>query len=715
MKKRILACFLSVMLVLAALPLSAFAYGHSNTAPLPDGAYKSWKQTDPRWNDVKIGVDPWTDSLGVRHENETIGHAGCLISSMAILARGYGLTLADGTAIDPGSLGVAMYDGGSCEYLNYKGATKYSTAFDILIPGIHFEKVMTPSDPLSAARELLSDAEKEYLIIAAVNNYGHYVAVDHVEDGEVVICDTGYPKTYLSQYRVSCFLVFSVDEAYVDPGTEIPGAPIWQVTEKDGVKIRSGAGLDYDRVGAYKLNTEIEVFETAEADGYLWGKTTRGWCALRSLDGADVFCVCLTVAQYAVSYHLAGGTGGPETQYKTAGEPITLSEKIPEKAGHRFLGWSADPSAISAAYAPGATYGVDEPLVLYAVWQAEKEIYAYGIDVSAHQEVVDWQAVADSGVRFVILRAGTSNGKDAYFDANYEAAKAAGLLVGSYFFTYALTEEEMLADGALFEEWLAGKTFELPVYVDVETEAQSLLPAGELTRLTKLFREYMMDAGYYCGVYASYNWFGTYLDGEALGGKDALWMAKWTPSGTLSQNLSADCSVYQYSETGRVPGISVTVDLNVCYADLPAIVAEYYESLQTKVSPLPDSGLTISEEFLRGGREKMTVSQWKALFDGEVTFTDGMGNVLADEDIVATGDTVICGDATYTVAVKGDLDGDGRVTALDYMMLKRHVMGTYRLTRESYQAAMIYSDKVNALGYAALKSHVMKISSIYRS
>ena len=138
MKKRIFAFFLSVILLLAALPYTAFAYGHDATNPLPAGEYKSWSQEDPRWKDVKIGVDPWTDSQGNRHENETIGHAGCLISSMAILARAYGLTLADGTAINPGTLGTAMYDDGSCKYLNYKGAAKYQTAFDTLIPGISY-------------------------------------------------------------------------------------------------------------------------------------------------------------------------------------------------------------------------------------------------------------------------------------------------------------------------------------------------------------------------------------------------------------------------------------------------------------------------------------------------------------------------------------------------------------------------------------------------
>ncbi len=713
MKKRIFAFFLSVILLFAALPYTAFAYGHDATNPLPAGEYKSWSQEDPRWKDVKIGVDPWTDSQGNRHENETIGHAGCLISSMAILARAYGLTLADGTAINPGTLGTAMYDDGSCKYLNYKGATKYQTAFDTLIPGISYYTNLFPSNPTATIRDLLSDPDKEYIIIAAVNNGGHYVAIDCVVGNDVAICDTGYPKTKLSQYTVLCLLVYTVDAKYIAPPAQPTEGTLWRVIESSGIKIRNGPGLSYDRVGAYKANAEIVVTETKEADGYLWGKTESGWSALRALDGSEDFCECLTVVKYPINYHLAGGTGGPASQEKIEGEPLTLSDVVPQKEGHVFLGWSADPSAISATYAPGGVYAADEPLELYAVWMEETKIYAYGIDVSAHQGTIDWQAVADSGVRYVILRAGTSKGKDIAFEENYAGAKAAGLLVGSYFFTYAVTEEEMLADAKLFEEWLQGKEFELPVYVDVETAEQSLLPAGELTRLAGLFRSYILNAGYYCGVYASYNWFDWFLDKEALGGSESLWMAKWSPSGMLTQNLSGVCGMYQYSETGTVPGISVTVDLNVCYVDLPAIVAAYYESIKPTITPLPDSGLILQEGILRGGREKMTVLEWKKLFEEEVIFTDGMGNILSDDQWVCTGYTVQNKDLSYVIAVKGDLDGDGKVTAMDYRMLKQYVLGKYRLTPEAYYAAMVTGDRITSLDYAVVKRHVLKTYSIY--
>ncbi len=749
MKKRLLCIVLAVMLCVLALPLSAFAYAHDETAPLPEGVYKTWKQYDERWTDVVIGVDPWYDSAGVYHEYETVGHAGCLISAMAILARAYGLTLADGTEIDPGTLANAMYDGGSCKYLNAAGGAKYETAFDILIPGVKFDSYRTSYQPAIDIAALLANDEKEYVVIVGVNGWAHYVAVDYVQDGEVYICDTGYPKTKLSEYNFTGMLVFEIDESYVDGGEVVPGKPTWVVEEKDGIRIRNGAGLSYERIDAYAYGTEIEVLETAEADGYLWGRTSRGWCALRSLDGTEVFCICTSSAQYSVTYHTNGGTGAPEMQYKVAGETLTLRTEIPVKEGYTFLGWSPDPSAISAKYAAGASYNMDEVLVLYAVWMKDGTVVMNGIDVSAYQGTVDWKTVAESGVDFVILRAGTSGGKDEMFEQNYFGAKEAGLHVGTYFYTYALNEAEVQADASLYLECLQGKTFDMPVFIDVETNEQKRLPEGVLTALTSKFQSLISEAGYYCGVYSSEVWYDLYLDGAQLGGKEFLWVAKWTLSGTLSQNMSDRFAMYQYSETGSVPGIVGAVDLDVCYVDFPTLIAGGTDDPPstptppvdppvappveppvdppvtppddppvdppvTKIpEPLADSGLTVADTVLYGGKVGMTAAEWQAMFDGTVYFESTEGEALLEDAVIRTGDIVICGETVLTVAVRGDLNGDGDVSTVDYMMLKRYVLGTYDLQGAAYYAGCLSDGALSAGDYMKLKRYVIGTYDIY--
>lgn len=717
MKKRLFGILLSVALLCSVLPFSALAYSHTATKPLPSGLYKTWKQTDPRWSNQIIGIDPWTDSMGVRHDEETVGHAGCLISAMAILARAYDLTLTDGTEITPGTLSKAMYDNGSCQYLSYTGAARYDRAFSALIPGISFIGYQEPANPAAKIESLLSDADTEYLIIAGVKKSTHFVAVDYVEDGTVYICDPGYSRTTMADYTISCLLVYSVDEQYVDTGVTLPGEIMWRVIEPDGVRVRDGAGLQYNRIGAYPYGTTFSVSEKAEADGILWGKTADGWCALKMLDDSEIYCEEVQVGtQYSVSYHTNGGSQAPATQYKNADEPLTLSAEVPTKEGYLFLGWSADPSALSADYVAGGVYTEDAAIVLYAVWMAKADIFGYGIDVSSHQGAVDWQAVAQDGIDFVILRAGTSYGKDTRFEENYLGAKAAGLHVGSYIYSYAVTMTEMLEDAAKFTEWLDGKQFDMPVFLDLETKEQARLSKEQLTYMATSFQAVLERAGYYCGVYSSESWYYDFLDPELLGGREHLWVAKWSKSGLLSQNMSVNYSLYQYSETGRVAGINGAVDLDVCYVDFPTMLQSSVvppPQPPKDVLPLEGSGLQIRDSILTGGKPGGKVADWKALFDGEVLFLDANGKEMTDGQIVATGCSVSCGTKLYTVAVLGDLDGDGKVGPRDYFLLKLGVQMTAELTEvQACAGCLTGGTQPTVRDYWLLKSYVLGLSNL---
>lgn len=716
MKRRILCFFLAAVLLAAVLPLSVSAYGHLATNPLPDGLYKSWKQTDERWKDLVIGRDPWVDAAGNRHEDETVGHAGCLITSMAILTRAYGLTLTGGKEITPGTLAVAMYDGGSCKYLTEAGGARYETAFNTLIPGVKFAAFEQPGNYATRIGQLLSNGEKEYIIVIGVNGNRHYVAADYVKDGKVYICDPGYNRTSLSEYNPSCLLVFTVDEQYVDPGERPAESTLWVVTDADGVRVRTGPGLNYDRLFVYGKGTQFEVFETTAADGYLWARTPDGWCALRTLDGGDVFCVPANPTEtYPVTYHTNGGTGGPDAQSKIAGTDLRLSDVIPTKTGYRFLGWSPDPSAVSAEYVPGGWYRQDASLVLYAVWMAESDIFGFGIDVSEYQGTVNWNAVAADGISFVILRAGTSRGKDAKFEENYLGAKAAGLHVGSYFYSYALTDAEAERDAELFREWLAEKEFDMPVYLDLETNEQALLSSERLVQLALHFQHVMADTGLLCGVYSSESWFRTRLDSDRLGGREALWVAKWTDSGTLSQNMSEAYGLYQYSETGRVAGIDTTVDLDICYIDYPALLAGEWQGGPEKLPLKAGSGLQVQEDVIFGGKPGMTVQEWAALFDGDVTFRNADGTLMEANEVVITGCALDYGNRKYPIGVRGDVTGDGIVDSMDYLLVKRYVLGTYALEGACYYAGCLSSQNIDATDYALLKRYVLGTFDLYET
>lgn len=201
-------------------------------------------------------------------------------------------------------------------------------------------------------------------------------------------------------------------------------------------------------------------------------------------------------------------------------------------------------------------------------------ILAYGVDVSSWQGKIDWQKVKNDGKSFAILRIGTTKGKDTYFEENYKNAKNAGLNVGCYFYTYATTKDESEKDAELVLSWLDGKQLEYPVFYDMENSAQlsSDITTKMRTEMCIAFLDKMAENRWYCGTYANGNWFSNYLDKTALSENYELWLASWMNSGLPSKDYSSDYGLWQYTDSGRVNGISTAVDLDVAYKDYPTIM-----------------------------------------------------------------------------------------------------------------------------------------------
>lgn len=203
-----------------------------------------------------------------------------------------------------------------------------------------------------------------------------------------------------------------------------------------------------------------------------------------------------------------------------------------------------------------------------------KGIIAYGVDVSSWQGKIDWQKVKSCGKTFAILRIGTTKGKDTYFETNYKNAKAAGVKVGCYYYTYATTVEEAKKDADKVLSWLSGKQLEYPVYYDMEDSVQlsSGMTTAKRTEMCITFLDKMSENGWYVGTYANGNWFSNYLDKAELGQKHELWLATWTSSGLPSKDYSSQYGMWQYTDSGKVNGISTAVDLDVAYRDYPSIM-----------------------------------------------------------------------------------------------------------------------------------------------
>lgn len=193
-----------------------------------------------------------------------------------------------------------------------------------------------------------------------------------------------------------------------------------------------------------------------------------------------------------------------------------------------------------------------------------------GIDVSKWQGKIDWQRVKAAGIEFAIIRAGygsSADQKDSFFERNYAGAKAAGLHVGAYWYSYANSFREAIEEAKAFQRVIAGKQFDMPVYFDMEEKDQ--LEAGRdfCSGLIRTFCNEMEKAGYFAGFYTSASYAKTVVSPEILR-RYTFWCAQW--AGSCS--YQGRCGIWQYSSKGSVPGISGNVDLDRCYQDFPKVI-----------------------------------------------------------------------------------------------------------------------------------------------
>ena len=192
----------------------------------------------------------------------------------------------------------------------------------------------------------------------------------------------------------------------------------------------------------------------------------------------------------------------------------------------------------------------------------------YGIDVSKHQGMIDWSKVKTD---FAILRAGFGRyayQKDPQFERNYAGAKAAGIPIGAYWYSYARSAEEAREEAKACLPVLKGMQFGFPISFGIEDSTQEFLGKAALTAMCEAFCNTLEKAGYFAGVYASTYWFTHKLDHARLAGKYTIWMADYRAG--YNKTLKRD--MHQYTSNGHVAGISGRVDMNTCTRDFPGTI-----------------------------------------------------------------------------------------------------------------------------------------------
>lgn len=192
-----------------------------------------------------------------------------------------------------------------------------------------------------------------------------------------------------------------------------------------------------------------------------------------------------------------------------------------------------------------------------------------GIDVSAWQENINWDTVADYGMGFAILRI-TENGNvtDKYFEKNYTECQRHNIPIGVYKYSYAMTVSEIELEAKKVVAVLAGRKLQFPVWLDLEWNNQRVLGSESIHKLAEAFEKIIIAAGYRFGIYCNTDWYENVICSHLK--KYDFWIARYPASdnGTLQERLRPDFGAgWQYSSKAKIPGITGVVDRNVFYKD----------------------------------------------------------------------------------------------------------------------------------------------------
>ncbi len=266
-----------------------------------------------------------------------------------------------------------------------------------------------------------------------------------------------------------------------------------------------------------------------------------------------------------------------------------------EKLGHEFTSVSVRPTVLargSTTHICHCSFSYTEYIsyseILPNAYVDQSTVFANGIDVSRWNHKLDannnyipldWATIRASGVDFVILKAGsTKSGIEPTFEMDYEGARAAGLEIGVYFYTYSTTLDGIKTDVENLISWLEGKKFEYPIYLDLEDPSLEALSQDLLSDMCAAFMSALQAKGYYAGLYSNFNWLTYILDTEEMMSKYEIWYARYpgTSSPVWDKEKYGDqLGMWQYSDSGTIDGFDCAFDLNFAYKNYREIMEKW--------------------------------------------------------------------------------------------------------------------------------------------
>ncbi len=311
-----------------------------------------------------------------------------------------------------------------------------------------------------------------------------------------------------------------------------------------------------------------------------------------------VIFVLLAVLIGLIIYYVARPAAPPEPTPTPVPSPTVDPHEgeIYVRAGSDGYMWVPEAEDMPVFGREATDFNVQDQMPSYA---GEDLTMRRGVDVSDHQKEIDWQAVADSGVDFAVIRCGYRSYaegelyEDSRFRANIQGALDAGLDVGVYFFSQALNIVEAAEEAIYTIHLIEDYDVRLPVFFDweplpYEGSRTADVPGEAVTAACLEFTRLVRAAGYLPGMYSYLTLAYFTYDLNQLTDL-SLWMGD---PGT-KPIFYYDHDFWQYSYTGSVPGISVDVDLDAMYIkanEPPPIAPSPSPSPEPSASPEPAAG-----------------------------------------------------------------------------------------------------------------------------
>ena len=362
-------------------------------------------------------------------------------------------------------------------------------------------------------------------------------------------------------------------------------------TSAMSIKVGETATLKATVTGADKsvawTSSDTSV-ATVELNGTVTGKKVGTATITATANGVSAKCtVTVTGDQPSVSTDtstaLKDSNGNQVYIQNEAGEYVAAvyadyykyDKFYIKQPAYKYTGWQtidgsvyyydADGNVVKGTQViQGATYNFDSVTGALVTTSG-----VLGIDVSKWNGDIDWNAVKNSGVNYVIIRCGyrgSSTGaliEDPKFKANIKGATSSGLKVGVYFFSQATSEVEAVEEASMVLSLIKGYNISYPVFLDVEPSGGrgDSISKEVRTSVINAFCQTISNSGYASGVYANKTWLESKFSTGNLSSSCKIWLAQYAAQPTYGGKYN----MWQYTSKGKVNGISGDVDMNLSY------------------------------------------------------------------------------------------------------------------------------------------------------